>query len=176
MKRWALLPALAVAFAAAAGPPPLPDAVTRQLPDLKPLGDARLRVLAWHVYDASLWSAAAAFMPDAAHALDIRYAMDIRAADLAERSIEEMRKLGHRDPARLARWDREMRRVFPDIRAGDRLVGVHLPGREARFYNAQGLIGTVADAEFASAFFAIWLDERTSEPRMRRRLLGLGER
>ncbi len=173
MRAWALV--LAFAFAAAASPPPLPAAVTAQLPALKPLGDARFRVLAWHVYDATLWVAADAYAPDAALALDIRYAMDIRGADLSTRSIEEMRKLGHRDPARLARWEDAMRRVFPDIRAGERLVGVHLPGREARFYNQQGLLGAVADAEFARAFFAIWLDERTSEPQLRRRLLGLPE-
>ena len=166
---------LAVALVAVAAPPPLPVLVTVQLPTLKPLGDARFRKLVWHVYDASLWIAAESFAPDAPLALDIRYAMDIRGADLSTRSIEEMRKLGYLDAVKLARWDEAMRRVFPDIRAGDRLVGVHLPGREARFYNQHSLLGSVADAEFARAFFAIWLDERTSEPGLRRRLLALPE-
>ena len=173
MRAWALL--LAVAFAAVAAPPPLPALVTAHVPALKPLGEARFRKLVWHVYDASLWIAADSFAPDAPLALDIRYAMDIRGADLSDRSVEEMRKLGYRDPEKLARWGDAMRRVFPDIRTGDRLVGVHLPGREARFYNQHGLLGTVADAEFARAFFAIWLDERTSEPDLRRRLLRLPE-
>ena len=36
-----------------------------------------------------------------------------------------------------------MDRVFPDIRPGDRLVGVSIPGREARFYSQERLLGTV---------------------------------
>jgi hypothetical protein len=66
-----------------------------------------------------------------------------------------------------------MDRVFPDIRPGDRLVGVMVPGREARFYSQDRLLGTVPDPEFARAFFGIWLDERTSEPGLRARMLRL---
>ena len=65
--------------------------------------------------------------------------------------------------------------VFPDIRPGDRLVGLSIPGREARFYSQDRLLGAVPDPEFARAFFAIWLDERTSEPKLRARMLRLAE-
>jgi hypothetical protein len=34
-------------------------------------------------------------------------------------------------------------------------------------------IGNIDDAEFARAFFAIWLDPKTSEPSLRKQLLGL---
>jgi len=172
LRRW-LATALLLAGTAQAAAPPLPPAVLADTANLRPLGESRLRVLVWHVYDAALWSASPVFDAEGPFALDIRYAMDVRGADLAKRSVEEMRRLGHRDAATLARWESAMRAVFPDIRAGDRLVGVHVPGREARFYGAKGLIGVVADAEFARAFFAIWLDPRTSEPAMRLELLGL---
>jgi len=165
--------ALGLAVAAHAAPPPLPAAVAAELPALKALGDARFRFFLIHVYDASLWTAGEAYDADRPFVLDIRYAMDVTGADLAKRSIVEMRKQGHADEQKLARWDEAMRRVFPDIRKGDRLVGVYVPGREARFFNQKGLIGSVADAEFARAFFAIWLDARTSEPELRRRLLQL---
>ena len=58
-------------------------------------------------------------------------------------------RLGHTDAAKLRRWEREMDRVFPDIKAGDRLVGVSLPGKEARFYSQDRFLGAVADPEFA---------------------------
>ena len=66
-----------------------------------------------------------------------------------------------------------MARVFPDIKQGDSLIGVAVPGKEARFYSKDKFIASIADAEFTKAFFGIWLSERTSEPRMRERLLGL---
>ena len=166
----------AAANAAAVEPVPLPEPVAREVPELRALGSHRFRFLAFHVYDATLWTRGGAAALEQPHALDIRYAMEVAGRDLARRSVEEMRKQGVRDEAALARWEREMERVFPDIRPGDRLVGVHVPGVEARFHSQRGWIGTVRDAAFASAFFAIWLGERTSEPAMRRRLLSLGER
>lgn len=167
---------LATLPAAAVEAPPLPASVARELGDIAPRGWHRFRFLAFHVYDATLWTRAGNAALDAPHALDIRYAMPIAGADLTKRSIEEMRKQGIGDEAALARWEREMARVFPDIRPGDRLVGVHVPGVEARFHSQRGLLGTVRDAAFARAFFDIWLGERTSEPAMRRGLLGLEAR
>jgi hypothetical protein len=82
-----------------------------------------------------------------------------------------MRRQAPRDEATLARWAQQMQRIFPDVAAGDRLVGVNLPGVGARFYDARGAIGTVADPAFARAFFDIWLAPSTSEPAMRGALL-----
>jgi hypothetical protein len=50
---------------------------------------------------------------------------------------------------------------------------MHLPTRGAEFYHQGKLTGRIDDVEFAGAFFAIWLDERTREPALRARLLGL---
>jgi hypothetical protein len=161
---------VAIAFAA---PPPLPATVTADIPSLQPLGDARFRKMLFHVYDVSLWANGGRWSAEAPFALDVRYAMRIRGADLARRSVEEMRGLGYADAAELARWEAAMARIFPDIAPGDRLVGASVPGEGARFYGANGLLGEIADPQFARAFFGIWLDERTSEPALRRRLLAL---
>jgi len=171
----ALLAAAAFAAALAQASPPLPVALASELTMLRPLGEGRLRWFGLHVYDSSLWVPGDAWSFDRVFALDIRYAMNIRGRDLTKRSLEEMRRLGFSDPAKLRRWEEAMERVFPDIRSGDRLVGVNIPGREARFYSQDRLLGTVPDPEFARAFFSIWLDEKTSEPGLRRRMLGLGE-
>lgn len=171
----ALLAAFAFAAAAAQASPPLPVALASELPMLRPLGEGRLRWFGLHVYDSSLWVPGDAWSFDRVFALDIRYAMNIRGRDLTKRSLDEMRRLGFSDPAKLRRWEEAMDRVFPDIRPGDRLVGVSIPGREARFYSQERLLGTVPDPEFARAFFAIWLDEKTSEPGLRRRMLGHSE-
>jgi len=169
----ALLAAAAFAAALAHAGPPLPVALASEVPLLRPLGEGRLRWFGLHVYDSSLWVPGDAWSPEGIFALDIRYAMSIKGRDLTRRSLEEMRKLGFSDPARLKRWEEAMDRVFPDIRPGDRLVGVSIPGREARFYSQERLLGTVPDPEFARAFFAIWLDEKTSEPGLRARMLRL---
>ena len=153
----------------------LPAAMGSAYASLKRLGEGRLRFLAFHVYDATLYVSGDKWSPDQVFALDLRYEMSLKGKDIAERSIAEMKGQGHSDPAKLKRWGEEMARVFPDIKAGDRLVGVSLPNSGASFFNDQKLLGVIADPEFAGAFFAIWLSERTSEPKLRRQLLRLPE-
>ncbi|MDH5263192.1 MAG: chalcone isomerase family protein [Betaproteobacteria bacterium] len=161
------------AAALAQAGPPLPVALVAELPMLRPLGEGRLRWLGLHVYDSSLWVPGDAWSAERPFALDIRYAMSIKGRDLTERSLAEMKRLGYTDPGKLRRWENAMDGVFPDIRPGDRLVGVSIPGREARFYSQDRFLGAVADPEFARAFFAIWLDPGTSEPKLRAQMLRL---
>ncbi|MBK7415203.1 MAG: hypothetical protein IPJ38_08955 [Dechloromonas sp.] len=62
------------------------------------------------------------------------------------------------------------RQIFPDVKPEDRIVGVHL-AEGARFFHNDRFIGGVDDPAFARAFFAIWLDARTSAPELRSLLL-----
>lgn len=165
---------LTCASLAAQAAPPLPAAVIAQLPGFSLQGEGRLRWFGLHVYDSALWVAGKAWSFERPFALDIRYAMKVKGRELTEKSLEEMKKLGYEDPEKLKRWEAAMDRVFPDIRPGDRLVGVSIPGQEARFYSQDRFLGTVADPEFARAFFGIWLDPATSEPALREQLLRPG--
>ena len=163
--------ALVATLAAAQGMVPLPAALVAEVPALKPLGEGRLRWFGLHVYDSSLWVPGEPWSFERPFALDIRYAMSIKGRDLTDRSLVEMKRLGYTDREKLGRWELAMNRVFPDIKAGDRLVGVNVPGKEARFYSHDRFLGTVADPEFARAFFSIWLDPATSEPTLRAQML-----
>ena len=64
-----------------------------------------------------------------------------------------------------------MNKAFPDVKKNDTLVGVSVPGKGARFYSQDKFIAEIADPEFAKAFFDIWLSPKTSEPKLRARLL-----
>ncbi|APV48499.1 hypothetical protein BWI17_01630 [Betaproteobacteria bacterium GR16-43] len=154
--------------------PPLPELVNKEYPGLKELGEGRLRFLAIHVYDSSVWtSAPTAYTPNDLFALEIRYAISIKGKALSDRSLKEMKGLGYTDEAKRARWEAEMDRVFPDLRPGDRIVGVNVPGKGARFYGQDKFLGAIDDPEFARAFFGIWLDDKTSEPSLRAKMLKL---
>ena len=83
-----------------------------------------------------------------------------------------MRRVGSFSEAQSQGWLAAMERVFPDVSAGDRLTGVHLPGRGAQFYANGKLRGEIADPEFAFLFFGIWLSDKTSAPKLRLTLLG----
>jgi len=142
--------------------------------DWRMIGQGEMRWFGFQLYDARLWAPPAGWSADGAYALELRYARDIPAQRLVQASIEEMQRLGSADDARLARWKLELERVFPDVRSGDVIHGLHLPQRGAEFYHQGKLTGRIDDVEFARAFFAIWLDPRTREPALRASLLGAG--
>lgn len=143
-----------------------------QAAELRHLGEGTLRWFGLRVYDARLWTDGTA--PDFGRALrlELRYARALRGDAIAQRSAEEIARLGFGSPAQRAQWSASMRTLFPDVAAGDTLAGEHRPGRGARFFRNGQLLGEVADAEFSRAFFSIWLDPRTSAPELRAALLG----
>lgn len=178
-------PAPAQTPAGAAEPSPAAPATDARpelrdaLPQARLLGKARLSVWGFQVYDARLWAAAgfgASRYAGTPLALELSYLRNFSAADIAERSIKEMRRSQPISEAEASRWTTEMLRVIPDVRTGDRILGVLRPGQGAAFWVNGKPNGEIRDAGFAKLFFGIWLSPKTSEPAMREALLaGVGE-
>lgn len=152
-----------------------PAAITDLLRQPRVAGEGRLRWFGLQIYDARLF-----VTPDGVDierwtrtpfALELRYARKLMGEDIAQASLKEMARMGFGTEAQRAGWLETMRRLFPDVIAGDRLTGVHLPEGRAVFYRNDTRIGRVEDRQFVEAFFAIWLDPRTVAPDLRRSLL-----
>jgi hypothetical protein len=146
-----------------------------QPPATQLLGEGRLRWLGLSVYDARLWIAPgfdASALAQHAFALELTYHRNFRATDIARRSLEEMLRAGPIAPVQARRWESELAALLPDVQPGDRIAGMHLPGRGVRFLFNGRSAGEIADPEFAARFFAIWLGPTTSEPALRAALLG----
>lgn len=145
-----------------------PQAVSALLPGLRAWGSGKFRKFGFLVYEATLW-AGESEQPTPPLALGLTYTRHIEGKDIAEASVDQMRRFDVND-AQLERWGQQMMAIFPDVKPGDRIVGLQLPDRARFFYNDQA-IGEIDDPAFARAFFAIWLDPRTSEPSLRTALL-----
>lgn len=150
----------------------LPAALKPAVQDFRLLGSGRMSWFGLQLYDVALWSPSTRFDASQPFALALRYLRGFKGERIAERSVVEIERLGLGDPAKRAKWGAEMRRVFPDVAPGDTLTGVYHPGVGAEFYHRDAPIGRIPDPEFARAFFSIWLDERTREPKLRERLIG----
>lgn len=139
-------------------------------------GSGTLRYLGFRAYDAYLWSLEGQGNPlvgNQPFALEIEYAVAIRAEQMVNLSLEEMARLRQPGEDKLRKWSLEMKRSFPSVKPGDRLLGVQVPAAGTRFFVNGQLASEINDADFGSAFFAIWLDEKTQRPELRRDLLGL---
>lgn len=174
-RRLLLMSVAGAVLPATAGTPP-PE-LQQALPAVQLRGEGRLRFLGLHVYDIRLWTPqdfAADRWAEAPLALEIQYARSLVGKAIAERSLQEMQRQGEVPAERAQRWLAEMERLFPDVKQGDRILGVKQPGVGAAFYVNGRLRGEVRDADFARRFFGIWLAPQTSEPGLRQRLLGSG--
>jgi hypothetical protein len=137
------------------------------------VGEARMQVLFWQVYDARLFSPEGRYSGEAPFALSLTYLRELDGERIAERSVEEIRKQGFRDEVTLARWFELLRDIIPDVGEDDEIVGVADASGHTRFYLNGSAIGVVPEPEFTRRFFDIWLGERSSEPAFRDRLLGM---
>jgi hypothetical protein len=155
-----------------------PAEVTAELPGARLLGNGRLTFFGLHVYDARLWVADGFTAEQFAAkplALELEYARTLYGRQIAERSLEEMKRVGGVAEDLAQRWLDAMKQTFPDVNKGDRITGLQKPGESTRFFFNAALRGEVRDAEFTRRFFGIWLAPQTTEPKLRLALLGPGK-
>jgi hypothetical protein len=139
------------------------------------IGQARLTVYGFSIYDAKLWAADRFSVTNYAtqpFALELRYLRNFKGEMIAERSLSEMRRLGEISDEKAGVWLASMKKTFPDVKKGDVLIGFHRPDGTASFNFNGRPIGEVNDPEFTRHFFGIWLSPKTSEPKMRQNLIG----
>jgi hypothetical protein len=153
----------------------LPPPIENEIGNARLAGQGSYRWFGLKIYDAQFWVGAQGYLPNAPEsakfALNLTYARDLYGKRIARSSIDEISKLGFGTSDQHEVWLNRMEALFPDVHEGTQISGIYLPGQGARFYLNGNLLGEIADPEFARAFFAIWLDPRTSASSLRSSLL-----
>lgn len=137
------------------------------LAGLRRWGSGDYRRFGLLIYSATLWAGEDPLRPPLALRLDYRRSIDGKT--IAAASVAEMRRFVS-DESRLQQWGEQMRRIFPDVQPGDHILGAHRSDG-VHFYQGERHLGSIDAPGFADAFFAIWLDARTSAPDLRAALL-----
>ena len=140
--------------------------------DVWPLvGEARLKVLIWEVYDSALFTPSGHWQGDAPYRLSLHYLRNIPAAKLVKETEKAWRQQG-RDHPRLNEWLALLGELWPDITEADNLVfGLNASGDSAFWFNGSAL-GSIEDRDFGPLFGGIWLDPDTPRPELRAQLIG----
>jgi hypothetical protein len=136
------------------------------------VGSGQMQFLLWSVYDATLYAPQGHWRAQPPYALTLRYHRAFQGADIATRSAHEIEQLSQTTAASLQRWKQQMQDLFPDVQPTDTITGVYTTSGAAIFYHNGKRLGQIADPEFSRRFFGIWLHPDTSEPELRRQLLG----
>ncbi|WP_371192923.1 chalcone isomerase family protein [Glaciecola sp. SC05] len=146
--------------------------IEQHVPKAKLVGKARLKVLFWNVYDSELYAQDGVWTPDQPFALSLQYLRDLQGRDIAKRSIEEMRKQGFSDEVAMTRWHDTLLNIIPNVSNNSTVVGIQDANKSTILYHNDNLLGEVSEPLFTEWFFNIWLGEKTSQPALRRQLLG----
>lgn len=166
-----LLPMLAMTPAWSAAPSP----IQTEISGARLAGHGAFRYFGMKIYDAQLWVGPKGYdaaAPTAAPlALDLNYARALDGKKIAVASRDEMAKLQVGSAAQRASWLTKMEAIFPNVQEGMHITGIYLPAFGAKFYLDGKPLGEIADPEFGHAFFAIWLDPKTTGGTLRDALL-----
>lgn len=139
-----------------------------------PYGKGSFGVLVITAYDAELWTDAKAWSMEAPFALTLQYHMAFSTDEFVSRGVSEMR---HVDPsldeATLKRFGDAMTKVFPAVKDGDTITALYQPGQPVKIFHNGAATGEIADKDFATPFFDVWLSPKTSGPSLRAHLLNL---
>ena len=137
------------------------------------VGKARLKVMVWNVFDASLYTQSGNYDATAPFALSLRYLRKLDSDKIVAKSMTEIRQqLRGFDPDRIASWETQLTEIIPDVDKGSTITGVRTPDEYTRFYFGDSYIGQIQDAAFTRAFFDIWLGANSSQPKLRDNLIG----
>lgn len=124
--------------------------------------------LFWTLYSAEFY----ATPTNSERALKLEYYRSIDSKDLVDATEDQWNKLGYSD-SNIQRWLKPLYAMWPNVEEGSTLTIRVAKDNVSRFYFDEQPIGTIQDKQFGEAFLAIWLSENTSEPVLRKQLLGL---
>jgi hypothetical protein len=142
------------------------------LDNMQKVGQAKLKILFWNVYRSTLYSQDGRYV--GSHlplALRIHYLRNIDAEELVEKTADEWRKLGL-PGAQTKPWLDQLLQIWPDIKKGDELLLLVNEDRSSAFFFNDMPLENITDVEFGSNFLRIWLDKKSSYPKLRKQLIG----
>ena len=148
-----------------------PPHIKSMMGEVQLQGMGRLNFWGFHVYDANLYRGSAKDSQE--FALELKYQRSFTGEAIASRTAQEMKNLGVVD-AQAASWGKELASILPNVEPGQTIAAVYIPRQGTSFFFEGKKISQIQGADFAKAFFGIWLDSKTSAPKLRAELLGQG--
>jgi hypothetical protein len=134
------------------------------------LGSGSLNFLFRPVYEATLHVTNDSFdFPSVApFRLEIHYRMDIRGAWLLRETLKQWQA---QQVQASPTWINQLEAALPDVNKGDRLT-LLATEKQAQLMHNDTLLASFHDTALVEAFAGIWLAVNTTQPDLRRQLLG----
>ncbi len=137
------------------------------------VGSGEMRWGFFALYEISLYvEKAKNIAQPEAKALEIRYLRSFSSERLVQATADQWGHIGF-DHSDKTIWLTELSTLWPDVKRGDRLrFEVDAQGSNQFLFNDRP-VGGIRNRDFSQAFLDIWLSPKTSEPRLRLKLLSI---
>lgn len=140
---------------------------------LKKVGEGDMSWMFIDIYRATLFTEKGTYQAsNYPQALSITYLKNINKNKLLAATKDQW-LLQNFDAVKVEHWLNTLGQIWPDIQTNDTLLFYVSENKKGTFYYNETLIGSVKDSELSVAFLAIWLSDKTSQPKLRRQLLGI---
>lgn len=136
------------------------------------IGSSNLYFLGLKVYQISLWSESEKFSYDQKFAIQISYNMNFSKEELAQRSIEEIKRFEILNQKQEIEYYNQLIAIFSNIKKSDEKIAIFDPQKGVELFHNHKLNGKITDSKLARLFVDIWLNEKNSYPKVTRKLLG----
>lgn len=137
----------------------------------KTVGQAKMEYLFWDVYNAKLETPTGHYVfGQHPTKLTLTYLRDFSAKDIVKATNEQWQHLGFDEM--VGAFDSQLLDLWPDIKENDSLSFETNQQGIGTFYFNNEKLGAIEDERFADNFLAIWLSADTTEPSLRKQLIG----
>ena len=145
------------------------------------LGAAVKKFLTFRVVSVQLYVAkdhsTDEILADIAKRLEVTYHLNIPKYELDRATIKGIEKnVDAQKLADLMPAINQINSYYPDVKSGDQIVIAYTPGVGSKVLLNGQLKGVVPGADFARAFFAIWVGDKPVDERAKLKLLGKANR
>jgi hypothetical protein len=140
---------------------------------LKKVGEGDMSWMFIDIYRATLFTEKGTYQAsNYPQALSITYLKNINKNKLLDATKDQW-LLQNFDAVKVEHWLKTLSQIWPDIQTNDTLLFYVSENKQGTFYYNERQIGSISDRELSVAFLAIWLSDKTSQPKLRRQLLGI---
>lgn len=161
--------AILIAFLCSLSAQAMPD-------NVKLVGQGQFSYLFWDLYQAQLYTADGLwsnYQQSSPVVLKLTYQRAISKDDFIEATVDQWKHLQGKVSAQHQQWATQLEQLWTDVKKGDQLSCVLMADGTVQFYFNDKLLGDVTDTAFGPAFLDIWLSEKTSAPKLRKKLLNI---
>jgi len=140
--------------------------IKQNIPQAEMVGSYCFKVFGLKIYHIELWSKNGNFDYNQPLALSITYNKNFSASQLAKKTTTEIQKVNNLNTEQMQKYQIYIDKLFVDVKKNQNKTAIFMPSGILKIFLEQQKVSEINDLQFAKYFLNIWLDSKSSYPKM----------